>query len=787
MQAVREAERLIESGLKVGIEKKVMDTFPELFRSAKGNLKTGMLGRWISQSKAQEWHKIPFEKMSAADRDAIKELPDWIREPLGMQKRMRFKGSSDVPAVVKERLLNMVEKVGCGGKKSKPTAGVVVTSKIKAEADSMLETYCKHLDKVAADEGKDAPPCKRKVSTRWVNRLLLSAGYKKRVPNTAGAYLPYDDSRMIKSRKAWHFRRMERNVRLDMCLNFDQVWKAAWSRPFQVWCKGNELDLHGKRHAVQQQLEGLQAGNREWETRSRRVKGKDARADCVDGSRHSITIVTSVWGNGEAGPLCIVLPLGFISAEEQLALQEQFQPAVHFISSGRGTHFMNSDSVVDYLENVVGPSFERRRATLAERYNQSFEEEYGALLADSFTGHHTETEGYDIQRQAFSKQFRILLPEKQPGGWSAAGQPCDAFHAPESWELDEDQWYCLPLLWQQALQKGEGSVSAILISKTTGKEANKETYGKCVKRAKGDLIVNVTKGYRAFKFDIKEMMLEELLADSQVDSKQLRVVSITGRSRDIEEVRVHLNALSLQTARVLPRANLPSACKEDSNAQMGHNAQADDPCDDPELLEELSALALVECADCGAEDAAAAGAEIAAGPDGDMLDTEELEPEASDPEYLEDSGIEWKLENADKLLIIGEESSNQHGKMPEDAKPSPSSSSGKSCSFQDVPAYAFLDQVNLTQLPDVVGFGIGYHSTTNCWQVRYPAVGQASVARSFGVLKTRGYVSPCQALLECLLFVWKKHSQKNPGCHTALERVKTLQGALNVKLGFHIK
>lgn len=59
-----------------------------------------------------------------------------------------------------------------------------------------------------------------------------------------------------------------------MCLNFDQVWKAAWSRPFQVWCKGNELDLHGKRHAVQQQLEGLQAGNREWETRSRRVKGR---------------------------------------------------------------------------------------------------------------------------------------------------------------------------------------------------------------------------------------------------------------------------------------------------------------------------------------------------------------------------------------------------------------------------------------------------------------------------------------------------------------------------------
>ena len=126
--------------------------------------------------------------------------------------------------------------------------------------------------------------------------------------------------------------------------------------------------------------------------------GRDARVDSVDQSRHSITMVTSLWGSGETGPLCLVLPLGFLPGEKIAELTERFGPDVYFLSSGRSTHFMNSECVVAYFETILADAFERRRARLGERYGRSFQDEWGVLLCDSFTGHHSTSEGVDIQR-----------------------------------------------------------------------------------------------------------------------------------------------------------------------------------------------------------------------------------------------------------------------------------------------------------------------------------------------------------------------------------------------------
>ena len=83
----------------------------------------------------------------------------------------------------------------------------------------------------------------------------------------------------------------------------------------------------------------------------------------------------------------------------------------------------------------------------------------------------------------------------------------------------------------------------------------------------------------------------------------------------------------------------------------------------------------------------------------------------------------------------------------------------KLTTFENVPAFAFLSKIGLTMLPNCPGVGIGIHATTKCWQIRYPADGQASVARSFGHLK-KGFVSSSEALLRCLLWVWQQHSAK---------------------------
>ena len=54
-------------------------------------------------------------------------------------------------------------------------------------------------------------------------------------------------------------------------------------------------------------------------------------------------------------------------------------------------------------------------------------------------------------------------------------------------------------------------------------------------------------------------------------------------------------------------------------------------------------------------------------------------------------------------------------------------------------AVMFLEQVGLSEIPNVPGVGMGVHTTTQCWQIRYPrATGKQSAGRCWGDLKKRG-------------------------------------------------
>jgi len=50
------------------------------------------------------------------------------------------------------------------------------------------------------------------------------------------------------------------------------------------------------------------------------------------------------------------------------------------------------------------------------------------LIADGFTGNFATSNGESSRRELFAQQNNIILPIRPPGGWSAAGQPCDAWH-----------------------------------------------------------------------------------------------------------------------------------------------------------------------------------------------------------------------------------------------------------------------------------------------------------------------------------------------------------------------
>ena len=206
--AVREVDRLVEEGVRYGLEKKVMARYPEMFMGTKGKMKSGMLGRWIVLADEQEWRKIPFERMSAEDRK-LKDLPDWIRLPLGLPPRSldKFKSGTTVPSAVTKRIIELIQRTTCG-MGSRLTSGTLKTESVKAEADDLLKSYNESQKKTAEEHGIALPKQKESVTTRWVNRLLEHYGWKRNSPNTLGAYLEFDDERMQKSRKAWSFLRL---------------------------------------------------------------------------------------------------------------------------------------------------------------------------------------------------------------------------------------------------------------------------------------------------------------------------------------------------------------------------------------------------------------------------------------------------------------------------------------------------------------------------------------------------------------------------------------------------
>lgn len=186
-----------------------MKTFPSLFvgTGAKGE-KSGMLGRWRSQCDSQKWRLIPWEKLSEKDR-SMKELPDWVRLPLGMPPRAldRFKEGAHIPPCITSRMVSLIERVTTGTENSQMTAGSIDTKNLKKEAESMLKVYNDAQEQACIEQGLPAPVRKEEISNRWINRMLAHYGFKRKTPNTYGAYLPYEDERMEKSREVFQFRR----------------------------------------------------------------------------------------------------------------------------------------------------------------------------------------------------------------------------------------------------------------------------------------------------------------------------------------------------------------------------------------------------------------------------------------------------------------------------------------------------------------------------------------------------------------------------------------------------
>lgn len=80
-----------------------------------------------------------------------------------------------------------------------------------------------------------------------------------------------------------------------------------------------------------------------------------ARTDHVQGGRVGMTAVSSVWGNGDLGPLGVCVATGQLKASLINEINSAYAGHIYVFESGTESHFMTADTTILYLPQLIGP------------------------------------------------------------------------------------------------------------------------------------------------------------------------------------------------------------------------------------------------------------------------------------------------------------------------------------------------------------------------------------------------------------------------------------------------
>lgn len=150
---------------------------------------------------------------------------------------------------------------------------------------------------------------------------------------------------------------------------------------------------------------------------------KIARTDNMTNCRKSITCITSTWSDGSGGPIGLCLPTNVLDQEAINAFNEKYYGRAFLLCSESTSHFMTSDTYLILMKELISTAFEQQRV----KHNVS-RDTPGLLLCDGWSGFHSYKSGHDLVRSKFASMHNITLADRQCGGWSANGQPCDQIH-----------------------------------------------------------------------------------------------------------------------------------------------------------------------------------------------------------------------------------------------------------------------------------------------------------------------------------------------------------------------
>ena len=190
-------------------------------------------------------------------------------------------------------------------------------------------------------------------SRQWASHFLKSWGWSLLSRNSdTQTSLPYGHEDMQAARDAYRSLVETQGVHAGCILNFDQLWRTAWSSNARLLFKlGSPGEKTSKKKAP-----------------ARASK----KVHTIKHARRGLTALTSSWSDGSAGPICFCIPEGRLNASEIADFNKANVGRSYIVASGTKSHFMSADSLLQIFEQVYSPALRLQRQKILDSNLYSF-------------------------------------------------------------------------------------------------------------------------------------------------------------------------------------------------------------------------------------------------------------------------------------------------------------------------------------------------------------------------------------------------------------------------------
>lgn len=176
----------------------------------------------------------------------MKQLPDWLRKAIGLDKRFDKGHMLRVPFEVESSLNEVLERMIGGNARTLQTAAPIKTAVILQAAHKLQDMWQKsYLETCRAHNMTPEKYYEKKVDAKWLQRFLIRWQWTWLSTNTKGAYLADDSQEMLEARQAHRCQRAIHKVPWELCLNYDQLWKSAYEPPDRILHKASAARKEG--------------------------------------------------------------------------------------------------------------------------------------------------------------------------------------------------------------------------------------------------------------------------------------------------------------------------------------------------------------------------------------------------------------------------------------------------------------------------------------------------------------------------------------------------------------